>query len=103
MNWSMVWEVVNSPLGYTVCAAVLGWILKQIYKKNPGWQKYEGTIIAAVRYAEKEIPDDTENKALARLDAALNYVLKLFPDADPVEVGEGISIVHNALEGQGKL
>ena len=55
--------------------------------------------------------DDTPNKALSRLDAALNYVLKVYEETRGVsadaktkaELREGIQIVHAELEASGVL
>ena len=66
----IVWDVMNSPAGITAMAGVFLWLLNRLYAKKPLWKRFEGSIISAVRFAEKEIPDDTPGKSLARLDAA---------------------------------
>jgi len=71
----------------------------------------QGAIIAAVRFAEKEIPDDAKNKSLARLDVALNYVLRVYEqvtgDVAVVQVrndfSEGIQRIYHKLEREGTL
>ena len=114
MNWTTIlqvaWDVVNSPAGITVMAGGLIWLLNRLYAAKPAWQAFEGTIIAAVKWAEKEIPDDASNKAVKRLDAALAYVLKVYEDARGTadaqtrrEMREGIQIVHAELEASGTL
>ena len=114
MNWTtmlqVAWDVVNSPAGITVMAGGLVWLLNRLYAAKPAWQAFEGTIIAAVKWAEKEIPDDASNKAIKRLDAALAYVLKVYEDARGTadartrqEMREGIQIVHAELEAAGNL
>jgi hypothetical protein len=114
MNWTTIlqvaWDVVNSPAGITVMAGGLLWLLNRLYAAKPAWQDFEGTIIAAVKWAEKEIPDDASNKAVKRLDAALAYVLKVYEDARGTadartrqEMREGIQIVHAELEASGTL
>ena len=107
----VIWEAINSPVGIAAIAAVALWLLNRLYAAKPGWAKYEGAIISGIKFAEKQIPDDADNKSLARLDAALRYVLKVYQEmnnrtASPKEVAElkeGISIVHNELEAQGTL
>lgn len=109
--WNVAWEAVNSPIGITVLAAVALWVLNLIYAKKPEWQKYEGTIIAAIKAAEKAIPDDTTNTSAARFDKALKLVLAVVEkntgtDASAnviASVSEGISIVHAELESAGNL
>ena len=115
MNWNMViqvaWDVLNSPAAIALAAAGLLWLLNRLYAAKPAWQAFEGTIIAAVKWAEKEIPDDTPNKAFNRLNAALNYVLKVYEQSRgrPADeqtkqnLREGIQIVHAQLEASGNL
>jgi hypothetical protein len=86
------------------------WLLNRLYAAKPTWQPFEGTIIAAVKWAEKEIPDDTPNKSLVRLNAALNYVVKVYEQARgtateqvKAQLREGIQIVHAELEAAGNL
>ena len=115
MNWESIaaalWSVVNSPVGVTVVAGAALWALNRVYASRPAWAKYEGAIISAVRFAEKQIPDDVETKGLARFDRALQYVLKVFEDVNgrrpkPREVAdlsEGVRIVHHELDTDGAL
>lgn len=115
MNWytilNVAWDVLNSPAGITVMAGGLLWLLNRLYAAKPAWQAFEGTIIAAVKWAEKEIPADTPNKAFNRLNAALNYVLKVYQEArgksasaeTKNDLREGIQIVHAELEASGSL
>lgn len=115
MNWKIVlqvaWDVLNSPAVIALAAGALVWLLNRLYATKPAWQAFEGTIIAAVKWAEKEIPDDAASKSLRRLDAALGYVLKVYekshgkpPDAKTLsELREGIQIVHAKLEAAGGL
>ena len=115
MNWTaflqVAWDVVNSPAVIALMAGGLLWLLNRLYAAKPAWQAFEGTIIAAVKWAEKEIPDDTPNKAMSRLDAALNYVLKVYEEArgtpadtqTKLELREGIQIIHAELEASGSL
>ena len=115
MDWNdigqIAWKLLNSPAMITLMAGAMLWLLNRLYASRPAWQAFEGTIIAAVKWAEKEISSDTPNKALSRLDAALNYVLKVYEEArgNPAdaktrtELREGIQIIHAELEASGVL
>jgi hypothetical protein len=107
----ITWSVLNSPAVIAVLAGGLLWLLNRLYAAKPAWQAFEGSIIAAVKWAEKEIPDDTPNKSLNRLNAALNYVLRVYQQArgkpadaaTQAQLREGIQIVHAELEASGNL
>ena len=115
MNWQttleVLWQAVNSPAGIAALAGLILWALNRLYAAKPLWQQYEGVIISAVKLAEKEIPDETPNKGLARLDAALKVVLaayeqakgKAATDAEKAALTNGISLVHADLENKGQL
>lgn len=116
MNWETIltglWQAVNSVPGVMLMAGLLGWLLSRLYAFRPAWEAYEGTIISAIKHAEKAIPDDTPNKSVARLDEALRYVLKIYaethrgrqaPAALAEELREGIQIMHDRLEARGTL
>ena len=101
-----IWEYLNTPLAITVIGSIVAFLLSKLWTAKPVWQKYEGTIIAAIKAAEKAVPDDSENKSVKRLDQALQYVLKVYEKANGkaatpatmTELSEGIQIVHNKLE-----
>jgi len=107
----LVWSVLNSPAGIAAMAGILLWALNKLYAAKPTWAQYEGAIISAVRFAEKEIPDDVSNKGMARLDQALKYVLAVFEQVngrratatEAASLKEGIQIVHNDLDAQAVL
>ena len=106
-----LWNILNQPVVITVIAGLVLWALNKVYAKKPAWQAFEGTIIAGIKYAEKQIDDKTPNKSLARLNSAMQYVLDVYeqvngkrPTADVEnELREGIQIIHAELEGQGSL
>ncbi|MBN2585008.1 MAG: hypothetical protein JXL80_18245 [Planctomycetes bacterium] len=115
MTWesvlSLVWSVVNSPVGIAAVAGLVLYILNRVYAAKPALQQYEGAIISAVKLAEKEIPDDTPNKGLARLNCALQYVLKVYQETEgkrasqkvAAELKDGIQVAHAELEAAGNL
>ena len=108
---TLVWTALNTPAGITVMAGLILWVINRIYAAKPGWAAYEGAIISAVKFAEKTIPDDAPNKGLARLDAALKYVVKVYEQANGkrasaktvADLKEGVQIVHNELQALGTV
>ena len=115
MEWSVIakgaWEAVNSPAGITVIASVVLWLLNRVYAKRPLWQKYEGAIISGIKFAEKQIPDNSPSAGLARMDQALKYVVRVYEtinhrratDEVKAELESGIGILHAELEAEGAL
>lgn len=112
--WSVlavVWAFLNSPVGLSLVGSALAYGLLRLYQAKPLWQAYEGTIISAVRFAEKAVPDTETNAGLRRLDEALKYVLAAYEAAqgrvataeEAAALREGIQIVHNDLELSGAL
>lgn len=111
VNTPVLWEVVNTPAGITAMAGVLLWALNHAYAAKPAWVKWEGTIISAIRTAEKQIPDSTGNSGLKKLDLALDLVIRIYEaerGKSPSqkikdELREGIQILHNKLDESGVL
>ena len=109
--WESIWNLLNSPAAITAIAGIILWLLNRLYAKKPLWAQFEGTLIEAVRFAEKAVPDDAENKAVQRLDQALKYVLKIYEGmksrpatvAEINEIKDGIRLVHNELDIEGAL
>ena len=108
---TIAWTALNTPAGITVMAGLILWVINRIYAAKPGWATYEGAIISAVKFAEKAVPDDSPNKGLARLDAALKYVVKVYEQVNGkrasaktvAHLKEGVQIVHNELEAVGTI
>jgi hypothetical protein len=102
----MVLEVLNSPAVSVAIASLVVYLLNRLYAKKPAWKKYEGTVISAIKYAEKAIPDGTTNKSAARLDTALKYALnvieirekRVLTDIEKAEIVEGIQVTHDRME-----
>jgi len=102
----LLWKLLNSPAVIAASTPGVVWLLARLFMAKPEWEKFEGTIIAAVKWAEKEIPDNVSNTAVKRLDAALKYVIEVYeerqgktPPADVVaSLTEGIQIKHAELE-----
>jgi len=106
-----IWDFLNSPAGITLVAGVVLALLNKLYAGKPAWQKFEGAIIEACKYAEKIVPNETENKGLQRLDEALKYVERIYYEVKGVaptgkvqqSLKEGIRIKHAELEAAGTL
>lgn len=115
MTWQLIletiWTAMNSPAAIAAAAGVLIWLLNRFYAAKPTWKRFEGTIITAIELAEHEIPADAENKGLRRLDAALQYVLKVYRKAgldvtDPeikADLREGVQIKYAELKAAGNV
>jgi hypothetical protein len=103
-----VWEIINSPAVVALIVSGVVYLINKLYAAKPTWQKYQGYVIAAIRYAEKAIPDDTKHKSAARLDEALKYVIAIIEKAEArklsdqeiTELINGIQITHNNIEGK---
>jgi len=106
----------NSSFGFAVVwAGMVGFFIFLASKYNPlqeAWKKYEGSIITGIKLAEKQVPDDTPNAGLAKLDAALRFVLKAYAEANKgkqppakliEEIKQGIQIKHSDLDRFGGL
>lgn len=111
MDWTKIlesaWVLLNSPAGVAAFVAFLVWLINKIVAKKPAlWAKYRGTILSAVKLAEKEIPDTSTNAGLLKLDWALKRIVEAVEKVEarkltPPEIAdltEGISIVHDAAE-----
>ncbi len=109
-------KFLNSGIGFAmVWAGMVGLFMWLASKFNPfqeKWKAWEGSIITGIKLAEKEIPNDTPNAGLAKLDAALRFVLKAYADANngkqpPAklveEIKQGIQIKHSDLDRFGGL
>ncbi len=102
---------LNSPSGLMILAGAILSLLGRLYAAKPLWQAYEGAIISAIKFAEKQIPDDADDTATKRLGAALRYVVDVFEAvnrrrakrAEIDKLTEGIRITHAELETTGTL
>ena len=113
---SGIWTFLNSGIGFAIVwAALVGLFLFLASKFNPlqeKWKQYEGSIITGIKLAEKQIPDDTPNSGLAKLDSALRFVLNAYAEANNgkkpsdalvEQIKQGIQIKHSELDRWGGL
>ncbi len=109
MNWQeLIVDLMNSNAVIAGIAAIAVYFMNKLYTKKPEWKKYEGSIISAIKAAEKAIPDNSANKSVARLDFALKYVLKVHNMANPStalvsDLTNAIQVKHAELEAAGNL
>jgi len=115
MNWQLIletiWAAANRPAIIAAAALLVIWLLNRVYAAKPGWREREGDIIAAIKFAERTIPDDNPNKSVRRLDTALQYILRVYKQtgrappsaAELAELRQGVQIKHAELEAAGNL
>ena len=109
-------KFLNSGIGFAlVWAGMVGLFMWLASKFNPfqeKWKAWEGSIITGIKLAEKQVPDDTPDAGLAKLDAALRFVLKAYAEANKgkqpssktvQEIKQGIQIKHSDLDRFGGL
>jgi len=109
-------DLFNSGFGFALIWALLVglffWLSSAFNPFEEKWKRWEGSIITGIKLAEKQIPDDTPNAGLAKLDAALRFVLKAYADANngkqpPAklveQIKQGIQIKHADLDRFGGL
>ena len=109
-------KFLNSGVGFAlVWAGMVGlfmWLASRFNPFQEKWKEWEGSIITGIKLAEKQIPDDTPNAGLGKLDAALRFVLNAYAEAnngkqpsDKVieQIKQGIQIKHSDLDRFGGL
>jgi len=104
-------EFLNSNLGLMLIVLLGLAFVALIVKWKPKLAKYKGRCVAAIKWAENIIPDGTPNKSLRRLDAALDFMIKVIesregrkPNAKIIDdIKDTLCLVHNQLEADGVL
>lgn len=96
-------RVVNSPLVVAIVSGLFLSLVTHLFTRNPAWvtyyDKYKGAFFDAVRAAERAIPDDTANVAMARADFAMKLLLRIEPaltNARAIDLQRGLSAAHDA-------
>jgi hypothetical protein len=95
---------------YAIILAI-AFVARKVFEKEPKakmyYDKYKGMMVKAVKFAEKEIPNNAKNKHVKRLDKALEYALDLIEMAEskdmksklnPAKLTSDISLVHHEIE-----
>lgn len=104
-------NTLNQPIVVTFIFSGFAWLIAKLFTEKPEWVKYEGFMISAVKYAEKQIPDETINAGLARADAALKAFIaayerqyKTTPTDKLVDaVKLNLPLIHQMLESEGAI
>jgi len=107
----LAWKFLNSSLGITLVVSVVTFVMGKIFTAKPAWKKlvieHGPSVLAAIKFAEKKIPDDSENKALARLDEALKYFMSIEPKIsaklNAEIIKKAITAVHATAEANGNI
>lgn len=113
---SSIWIFLNSGVGLLlIWCLLIALSIHLLYRFNPyqeKWRQYEGSIITAIKLAEKQIKCNSPNSAMAKLDKALQFVIdayaeandgKLPSDALIEQIRQGIQIKHNEMVSMGML
>jgi hypothetical protein len=111
-----VLKFFNSGIGFALVwaglVALFLWLTSRFNPYQEKWKQWEGSIITGIKLAEKEIPNDTPNAGLSKLDAALRFVLQAYADANGgkqpsaklvEQIKQGIQIKHADLDRFGGL
>ena len=109
-------QLMNTSFGFSivwaVMVALIFWWMCALNPFNEEWKQWEGSIITGIKLAEKQIPDDTPHAGLAKLDAALRFVLEAYAHANGgktppqkllEQIRQGIQIKHADLDRNGEL
>lgn len=105
-----LWVFLNSPFGLMFIGTFMLPVMVAVLKKIVGgekilevYQTYKGPLFDAVKFAEKQIPDDVPHTGLKRLDEAFKFVLKLQPELakeNPTVVKALISRAHAEISAE---
>ncbi|MEX0978409.1 MAG: hypothetical protein WDZ48_06140 [Pirellulales bacterium] len=69
-------SVIGFMLGMTLVITTGFWLLSKLDPFNDQWRQWEGSIITAIKLAEKEIPEDAPHSGLTKLNTAMDHVLQ---------------------------
>lgn len=111
MDWQkLIVDLANSDAAIAVIVALATTLGAWVFTKKPKWQtyfeKYSGAFVRGIKLAEANIPDDTTNKNVKRLDDALQYVIRVIEagekkklsEEDKIHLEAKVSEVHADIE-----
>lgn len=106
---SAVWALLNSEVGLMLMGSLLLLVARKVYTAKPLIEQYEGTLIEAVKWAEKNVTGPGRGEQ--RLKAALQFVSRVFADyerrkptkAEAEQIEERLIVTHADLEAKGNL
>ena len=109
-------HLINSAFGFAMLWAAMVafffWLASRFNPFQEKWREWEGSIITAIKLAEKQIPDGTPSGGLAKLDHALQFVLDAYAQANSgkeasaalvEQFKQAIQIKHAELDRWGGL
>jgi hypothetical protein len=105
-------SVFGFLLGMASVFVLVFWTLGKIDPFNEKWRQWEGSIITAIKRAEKKVPSETPHAGATKLNTALDHVLKDYADANggkkPAkrlrqQLRQGIQTKHAELDRFGEL
>jgi hypothetical protein len=72
--------IFNSVFGFMLATvavfAIVFWLLNKLDPFQERWRQWEGSIITAIKLAEKQVPKDAPHAGATKLNTALDYVLQ---------------------------
>jgi len=100
----IIMNFLNTPTGLTILGGIILFVINKIIDKRPGWAKYEGWMINAVKIAEKWTPNDS-NGFLGKADKAMELFIKSYETAKGkppskrllADVSNGMAVVHHDI------
>jgi hypothetical protein len=108
--------LINSLFGFMLGMAsvfvLVFWMLGKIDPFNDKWRQWEGSIITAIKLAEKQVPSETPHAGATKLNTALDHVLKDYANANggkkpskrlAQQLRQGIQTKHADLDRFGEL
>ena len=103
----MIWTFLNSEVGITIVGFILVIVAGKVFTAKPQWKvyadKYRPQVVTAIKWAEKQIPDDHENKSVERFNAALKFLLSVNAKFNQDALKETITAVHAEMEKDGNV
>jgi uncharacterized membrane protein YccC len=69
-------SVIGILLGMVAVFVTVFWLLNKLDPFNDRWRQWEGSIITAIKRAEKEVSPEIPHAGQIKLNAAMDHVLK---------------------------
>lgn len=107
MKMETVLAILSNPSVVAIMISILVVLLRALFTRQTKWKEYVGYAIQAVRYAEKQIPDDTPNAGMKRFDQALKHVLQVWErvegrqatEKEAAQLGNLVNKAHAEIKG----
>ena len=105
-------SVLGVLLGMALVITSVFWLLSKLDPFHDQWRQWEGSIITAIKLAEKQVPSETPHAGATKLNTALDHVLKDYAAANggkkpnkrlAQQLRQGIQTKHADLDRFGEL